>query len=214
MVQAQLASINNQVGQINFELLSLRDDVNDLELRVEKAEKEIRKLKKRTRKAVLKLNAEIDVLKVQQAATQAQLDQEGVKLYKCNASNSSERIFKINGHFYAVMNRVELEEVEIVTGSSSQTITTSGLCRNGQSDNYYIPNGNSCNGGHSFIPGQIVTVPSYTTKKLDVVTSVKMALDILPNGSYATTDGGPACHFSISGNGTQQSGLVQVQGGL
>ena len=61
------------------------------------------------------------------------------------------------------------------------------------------------------IPGTVVTVPSNSTGNVTVVTSVKIALDILTDGGYATTDGGAACSFSISGGGTVASNLVAVQ---
>lgn len=162
------------------------------------------------------LNDQLNALSIQQAATQAQLDQQGVQLFKCNSPSSTERIMKINGKFYAVMNRVTTKTVQVVSGSSSTTVTTPDMC-----ETYLglleLPNaGGQCtpNSGpfkSTKIPGQTVTVPSYSTATVTLVDSVKIALDILTDGGYSTTDGGTACSFSISGGGTTQTGLIAVQ---
>jgi len=156
----------------------------------------------------LNLQAQIDDVSVAQAATQAQLDQEGVKVYKCDSPTSTERILKINNTFYAVMNRVTTEVVQVVTGSTSTTYTNPKLCL--KDDKAKLPGGNGdCPSSWTAVGGDTVTVPSYSTASKTVVTSVKMALDPIDNGSYVTTDGGPACSFNIN-NGVATN-LVQVQ---
>lgn len=162
------------------------------------------------------LQAQIDVLSIQQAATQAQLSEQGVQLFKCNSPDSTERIMKINGKFYAVMNRVTTKTVQVVTGSSSATYSTPDLCRTFLGVLVLPNSGGVCTPSSgpfksTKIPGQTVTVPSYSTASVTLVDSVKIALDILTDGGYSTTDGGTACNFSISGGGTVATNLVQVQ---
>lgn len=162
------------------------------------------------------LHAQIDTLSIQQAATQAQLSQQGVQLFKCDSPSSTERIMKINGKYYAVMNRVTTKTVQVVSGSSSTTVTTPDMC-----ETYLglleLPNaGGQCtpNSGpfkSTKIPGQTVTVPSYSTAPVTLVDSVKIALDILTDGGYSTTDGGTACSFTVSGGGTVVTNLIPVQ---
>lgn len=162
------------------------------------------------------LQAQIDTLSIQQAATQAQLSQQGVQLFKCNSSNSTERIMKINGKYYAVMNRVTTKTVQVVTGSSSTTYTTPDLCQTFLGVLELPNSGGVCtpNSGpfkSTKIPGQTVTVPSYSTASVTLVDSVKIALDILTDGGYNSTDGGPACSFTVSGGGTVVTNLIPVQ---
>lgn len=158
----------------------------------------------------------VDIIIDDLDATQDQLDQQGVQLFKCDSLSSTERIMKINGKFYAVMNRVTTKNVQVVTGSSSTTVTTPDMCKTFLGDLQLPNSGGQCtpNSGpfkSTKIPGQTITIPSYTTATVTVVDSVKIALDILTDGNYTTTDGGTACSFSISGGGTVASGLIPVQ---
>lgn len=158
----------------------------------------------------------VDVIIDDLEATQDQLDQQGVQLFKCNSPSSTERIMKINGKFYAVMNRVTTKNVQVVTGSSSTTVTTPDMCETFLGGLQLPNSGGQCtpNSGpfkSTKIPGQTITIPSYTTATVKVVDSVKIALDILTDGGYATTDGGTACSFSISGSGTVATNLIPVQ---
>lgn len=152
----------------------------------------------------------VDVIIDDLEATQDQLDQQGVQLFKCASSSSTERIMKINGKFYAVMNRVTTKNVQVITGSSSTTFSTPLLCTSGGGSNLSL---GPCGSGKTPVPntGTTVTVPSYSTAVRTVVTEVKIALDILTDGGYTTTDGGTTCSFSISGGGTVASNLVAVQ---
>jgi hypothetical protein len=149
------------------------------------------------------------------SSLQTQLNQEGVRVYKCNASTSKERIFKINDKFYAVMNYVTTENVQVVTGSSSQAVSSPKLCVQGSgsgSESLKLPDSNgNCNGGGTVVPGsgQTVTIPAYSVGSKTVVTKVQMALEKLENGSYTTTDGAAACTFSVSGS--TSNNLIPVQ---
>ena len=216
VVQGQISEINGKISKISGEISTLQEKVKNLDNRIEVLEGEVAQLALDMVDLELSMKAQIDKLAAQQAATQAQLDAEGVKVYKCNAPNSTERIFKINGKFYAAMNRVTKQTIQVITGSSSQTFTTPDMCLT-SSGTLVLPNsGGRCtpNSGpfkSTKVPGETIVVPSYTTTDVSVVTSVKIALDILTDGEYVTTDGGPACSFSISGGGTNQTGLVPVQ---
>jgi outer membrane murein-binding lipoprotein Lpp len=207
IVQIQLLSVNSQLGNLSSQLGSLQVQLNT------------------TNSSLTDLKAQVDQLDIDLAALelrqdaaegdisnlQTQLSQEGVKLFKCNSPNSTERIMQINGYFYGVMNRVKTQNIQVVTGSSSETFVTPALCDGPGNSGLSLP---PCHQNATPVPSSTVTVPSYTTATVKVVTEVKMALDILPDGNYITTDGGAACPFSISGGGTQSSGLVPVQGGL
>jgi hypothetical protein len=211
------------ISQINNKINSLKNRVQSLENRMDNAEDDIDQLENDTAQLAsdmaalqLHLQAEIDSVAASAAATQAQLNAEGVKIFKCNAANSSERILKINGKFYAAMNRVTKQNVNVVTGSSSQSYSTPDMCQTYSGD-LELPNpaGNCTPMSGPFkstkILGQTITVPAYTTASVSLVSSVKIAIDILNDGSYSTTDGGPACNFSISGGGSSSSNLIQVQ---
>lgn len=206
-VQFQLALINGKLNQLTNKTNSLQSQVNNLNADLNALENQVNNLNSSVLNLQLSLQAQIDNLSVSQAATQAQLDQQGVQLFKCNSSSSSERIMKINGKFYGVMNRVTTETVQVVTGSTSTSYTNPKLCL--KDEKAKLPNGNGdCPSSWTAVGGNTVVVPSYSTANKTVVTSVKIALDILTDGSYATTDGGPACYFSISNGGTSSSGLV------
>jgi FtsZ-binding cell division protein ZapB len=211
------------ISQINNKIVNLKNRVNNLEDRMDDAEDDIDDLESDTAQLAsdmaslqASLQAEIDDVAASAAATQAQLNAEGVKVFKCNAANSSERILKINGKFYAAMNRVTKQTVSVTSGSSSQTYTTPDLCETFSGD-LEMPNsaGNCTPMSGPFkstkVPGQSIVVPAYTTSNVSLVSDVKIAIDILKDGSYATTDGGPACNFSISGSGSVSSNLIQVQ---
>ena len=212
--QRQINRVRVRLSRMGDRLSNLRVRVNSLEISVEDLEKEVADVKIDMAELEVLLQVQIDDLSADQLETQAQLDAQGVQLYKCNSSNSTERLMKINGYFYGVMNRVKTQNVTVITGSSSQTYTTPDMCKRGGSGNLYLKPSSGCKGNHALVPGSSVTVPAYSTQVVKVVTEAKMALDILPNGNYITTDGGSACSFSISGNGTAQSGLIPVQGGL
>lgn len=215
-VQVQLNNLNTKINQANTKITNLTVRVNNLESNLSDLEDEVSQLALDLAGVNSALQAQINTLSTQQAATQAQLSQQGVQLFKCNSPNSTERIMKINGKYYAVMNRVTTKTVQVVSGSSSTTVTTPDMC-----ETYLglleLPNaGGQCtpNSGpfkSTKIPGQTVTVPSYSTAPVTLVDSVKIALDILTDGGYSTTDGGSACSFTVSGGGTVATNLVQVQ---
>lgn len=214
--QAQINTINSKLVVVNNKLNSLQSQINNLDSRVDDLEDAMGDAQQAIADLEASLQGQIDDLSVAQAATQAQLDREGVKLFKCNSSSSTERIMKINGKFYAVMNRVTTQSVKVITGTSSQTFTTPDMCET-WSGELELPNsGGQCtpNSGpfkSTKIPGTVVTVPSNSTGNVTVVTSVKIALDILTDGGYSTTDGGASCSFSIGNGGTTSSNLVPVQ---
>jgi hypothetical protein len=216
-VQIQLSQVNSKISIINNKLAILTNRVNNLEDRLDDVEDDVSQLYFDLAAVNASLQGQINSLSIQQIATQAQLDREGVKLYKCNNPGSSERIMKINGYFYAVMNRVTSESVKVITGSSSQTFTTPDMCETWNGDLKLPNSGGQCtpNGGpfaSTLISGEQIVVPSYTTKNVTVVKSVEIALDLLKDGSYITTDGAVNCPFSILGDGTSSTGLIPVQG--
>jgi len=218
-LQSQINVINLKLLLVNAKLVSLQNQINNLNIRLSDLEADVAQLASDMADLEASLQGQIDDLATAQAATQAQLDQEGVKLFKCHSSSSTERIMKINGYFYAVMNRVKTASIQVITGSSSQSYSTPDMCETWDG-NLKLPNaGGQCtpNSGpfkSTKIPGQTTVVQSYSTGNVTVVTEVKIALDILKDGGYVTTDGAAACSFSISGNGTASSGLIPVQGGL
>lgn len=215
-LQSQINTINSKLVVVNGKLTSLQNQINNLDSRVDDLEDQMEDAQEAMADLEASLQAQLDNLSVQQAATQAQLNAEGVKVYKCNSASSTERILKINGKFYAAMNRVTTQSVQVVTGSSSSTYTTPDMCRTFFGDLELPNSGGQCTPvsgpfKSTKIPGQTIVVPSYTTASVTVVDSVKIALDKLVDGSYSTTDGGPACSFSISSGGTTSSNLVSVQ---
>lgn len=199
-----------QEGDLNLsqDIVDLDEELRDLTTRVNNLESDLDALETE----VAQLAADMAGIN---ASLQAQLDQQGVQLFKCDSPSSTERIMKINGKFYAVMNRVTTKNVQVVTGSSSTTVTTPDMCETFLG-HLELPNsGGQCtpNSGpfkSTKIPGQTITVPSYTTATVKVVDSVKIALDILTDGGYTVTDAG-SCSFSISGGGTVATNLIPVQ---
>lgn len=197
-LQGNVSGLSDDLDSLSSEVSSLQSDLSDLEIRVSANETDISDL-------------ESDL-----EETQEQLDEEGVRLFKCNSPSSSERLMRINGRFYGVMNRVTTRSIQVVTGSSSQTFTTPDMCEAWNGDLELPNSGGQCtpNSGpfkSTKIPGQTIVVPSYSTSSVTVVNSVKIALDLLVDGGYATTDGGSACHFTISNGSTSSSNLVEVQ---
>jgi hypothetical protein len=213
-VQGQISSINSKFPSINSSLSSLQSQVNSLDSRLDLLEPKVSQLRSDVDSLGLRMGAaegDISSLESQALALTARIDAEGVKVFKCNSSSSTERMFKINGKYYAVMNRVTTKSAQIITGSSSQTLTVPKLCKNG-GDEIKLPQSNgNCKNNETQVSGTGVStvVPSYSTSSITVVDSVKIALDILSDGSYQTTDGGPACSFSVSGG--VASNLIQVQ---
>lgn len=209
-VQNNLSTINGKINQINYKINNLTSRVEDIEEDVNTLQNETSQLAVDMAFLEASLSAEIDLVSAQAAATQAQLNQEGVKVFKCNSASSTERILKINGKFYGTMNYVTTEEVQVISGSSSTTFTNPKLCVKGEKTK--LPGGNGqCPASWQSVGGNTATIPAYSTATKTVVTSVKVALDILSDGSYSTTDGGSACTFSISGGGSNSSNLVSVQ---
>lgn len=208
--QFSISNINNRINQLNSRVVSLQNRVDSLQNRIEDLETETAQLSSDIETLEALLNARIDTVAAQAAATQAQLNAEGVKLFKCNSSSSTERIMKINGKFYAVMNRVSTETIPVFTQSSSITVSNPKLCI--KDEKVKLPGGNGqCPSSWQEVGGSVTTIPAYSSSNRTVVSSVKIALDILSDGNYITTDGGPACSFSISNNGTSQTGLIAVQ---
>lgn len=215
-LQGQINTINSKLTVINSKIASLTVRMSNAESDINSLESDLADLRNDMTSADLALQAQLNTLSVQQAATQAQLNQEGVKVFKCNSSSSTERIFKINNKFYAAMNRVTTKTIQVVTGSSSQTFHTPDLCETWNGDLELPNSGGVCTPvsgpfKSTKIPGTTIVVPSYTTASVSVVDSVKIALDTLPVGGYSTTDGGPACSFSITGTGSTSTNLIQVQ---
>lgn len=209
-VQIQLSQVNSKITDIYGKIANLTNRVNNLEEDLRDLEDEVGRVRADMETVRLDLQGQIDTLSAKQAATQAQLDQEGVKLFKCNAPTSTERIMKINGKFYAVMNRVKTEQISVFAESTPVTFSNPKLCLKGNKAK--LPGGGgNCPSGWTTVGGNEVTVPTYSSSPKTVVKEVRIALDILTDGNYQTTDGGAPCSFSISGGGTTQTGLIAVQ---
>ena len=215
VVQGQISRINQRLSSVGSSLTSLQtqinnlsSDVNSLEVQLNQALINISGLETRISGA----EGAIGALQDEAEALSDRLDAEGVKLLKCNSPSSTERIMKINGKFYAVMNRVTTENVSYTAASGNPvTIITPDLCRRGSSNNYYAADDDGdCKGNHTKVPGSVTTVQPGTTRQVTVVTSAQIALEILNDNSYRTTDGAN-CSFSISGGGTVSSNLVVAQ---
>lgn len=218
-VNGQLISINSQILSISGSISSLQGSLNQVNANLNSIESSILQLNQDLNLLNLKigsLEGSVSSLTNDLLALQNQVNQQGVKVFKCNSSSSSERMFQINGKFYAAMNRVTTQSIQTVTGSSSQSFTTPSMCQTSTGQLELPNNGGICTpvsgpDASTPVPGQTIAVPSYTTANVTVVTSVKIALDILVDGVYVTTDGGPACSFNISNGGTVSSNLIQVQ---
>lgn len=213
VVQGQLAAINAKFPVINNQLNSLQSQLNTTNSSLSSLASQVTALNVQMMDLELRQDAtEADLVDLRNdiVAAQNQINAQGVQLYKCNAASSTERMMKINGRYYAVMNRVTTETVKVITGSSSTSYTNPKLCL--KDDKAKLPGGNGqCPSSWTEVGGDTVTVPAYSTADKTVVTSVKMALDLLTDGSYITTDGGPACSFSISNGGTTATNLIPVQ---
>lgn len=186
-LQSDMSSLASQVGDNSDAILALQNASSDLLGRVVDLEGNVEDLNER-------------------------LDEEGVRVLKCNSAASTERILEINGKHYAVMNRVTKIDVQVVTGQSSVTINIPKLCMKG--DNTMLPNNSgNCpnpNSGWVTVGGSSQVIPSFTTGSQSIVSDVKMALELLGVGNYITTDGAAACNFSINSDGST-SNLISAQ---
>ena len=210
LTQGQIASINFKINQLKSRMNSAESALNSLDARLDAVEGQVSDLQSDLASLSLSINARVDLVSAVANAAQAQVDQQGVRVFKCNSNVSTERILKINGKFYAAMNRVTKGSIPVLTEALAQTITIPNLCKN-SGGKLKLPNssGACTGGGWSLMPGSSTTVQAYTTSQVSVVTDVKIALDILSNGSYSTTDGGAACTFSI--NNDSSTNLIAVQ---
>lgn len=200
VVQGQIALLNSKFGPINTKLTSLQNQINNVNSNLNSIQSSISSLQVELSGLEATQQATATQLNQSIATLQAQVNAQKVEVYKCNASQSKENFLKIGGNYYGVMNRVAVETVQVVTGSSSQVITTPKLCRN-SGDQLKLPDssGNCNGGGWSVVPGSgtSTTVAAYTTANKTVVTSVQMDLEKL-EGSYITTDGQASCSFSVN----------------
>lgn len=217
IVQGQIASINSKFPVINSSLSSLQSQVNNVNTSVSTLQSDLSILQLSVgtlQSRMLGAESDIDLLQSQVIGLQSQINEEGTKVYKCNAPDSTERIFKINSKYYATMNRVTTQSMQVITGSTPQTIVIPKLCKKNSNNYLLLANSNgSCGNNETAVAGTGVTtiVNSYSTATVTVVSSVKIALDLLIDGSYSTTDGGSACSFSIGNGGTTSTNLIQVQ---
>jgi len=222
-LQLQVNSSNTSISGLQSQINTLNTDVTGLKLRVTLTETAITGLNNSyttlngtvtgLSSSVSTLNGVVTGLSSTVNGLQTQLNQEGTKVYKCNASTSKERIFKINGKFYGVMNYVTTGNVIVVTGSSSQTYVIPKLCTSSSGGGVaQLPNSSgNCSSGSTVVPGsgQTLTIPAYSIGSVPVITDVQMAMEKLEDGSYITTDGAAACTFSVSGS--TSTNLIQVQ---
>jgi hypothetical protein len=212
-VQGQIALINSKFPLINSKLSSLQSQVNNANSNISSLQSQVAALQVDVSDLDARMMAaegDISSLEASVLALTTRLDQEGVRVFKCNAASSKERMFKINNKFYAVMNHVSTESIQVITGSSSVLFTNPKLCV--KDEKAKLPGGSgNCPHGWDTVGGNSVSVPSYSTANKTVVTSAQMALEPLPDGSYSTTDGAAPCYFTVTGGGTASSNLVQVQ---
>lgn len=212
-VQMQISLINSKFPVINSKLASLQSQINAANANISALQSEVDALQGDAadlEARMIAAESDISSLEASVLALNVRLDQESVKVYKCNLASSKERMFKINGKFYAVMNHVSTESVQVITGSSSSSFSNPKLCL--KDEKVKLPGGSgNCPSGWDPVGGNSVMVPSYSTANKTVVTSVQMALEQLTDGSYSTTDGSTPCYFSVSGGGTSASNLIQAQ---
>jgi hypothetical protein len=157
------------------------------------------------------LSSQISALDAEITNLYAALEDNKLEVYKCDANNSTEKLLKFQGQFYAIMNRVTTQTIQVITGTTSQNVAVPLLCTQGGSDNLKL---GPCGSGQHPVPdtGVTVHVPAYSTQNITVVASVKIALETLTDGTYQTTDGGPACVFKITNGGTDSENLSLVGG--
>jgi chromosome segregation ATPase len=137
VMQNQISIINSRFPVINSRLNSLQSQINDHSSRLDTIESELNDVVSDLSSLdtrVLALESDFLVLEGQVSALQARLDREGVTVFKCNSASSKEKIFKINGLFYAAMNYVtksgnNVTSVQIALeslNSSTTYVTTDG----------------------------------------------------------------------------------------
>jgi hypothetical protein len=219
LVQIQIASIKSRFPAINSTLNSLQAQINNTNANLNALEVQINSLSASLTNLQLQQNAlsgDLGLLQAQVADLILQVNARGVTVYACKRPDNSlskERLFKIGDKFYGAMNYVSTASQQVITGSSSVTVSIPKLCRNKNNhDKTKLPNnGGQCTPANAWevVPGSgtTQTIPAYTTGSTTVVTSVQIALEELLSGSnYTTTDGSAACTFN--GNGTN---LVPVQ---
>lgn len=207
LVQSQIASINNRFPLINSRLNSLQSQINSQSSRISDLESELNSVISDLSSLSLRvtgLESDYADLRSDLNALEDRLDREGVTVFKCNNPSSTEKIFKINGLFYAAMNYVTTKSVSIVTAGTPQSVTVPKLCSKSNGRIKTPDSSGNCTGsGWSVMPGTGVTttIPSNSVSNVTVVSSVKIALESLnASSTYVTTDGGPACTFK--GDGT------------
>jgi hypothetical protein len=204
-VQGQIASINLRMILIGAAITNLQGQINSINSSLDGISTQLAALQADLNLLRTITNGRLDTLRGQVADLQDQINEQGVQVYKCNSPSSQERIFRINGVFYAVMNRVTTGIIEVFADSSPQVVTTPALCTNPGGQVMPPQAGNSCSEPFTFTPATTTVIAPYTTKNVKVVTDVKMALEPLnPALTYQTTDGGAACTFKTSD-------LIQVQ---
>ena len=108
-VQMQIAIINNKFPTINNKLNSLQSQVNSANSNISSLQSQVAALQidaADLEARMMAAESDISSLEASVLALSDRLDREGVKVYKCNLASSKERMFKINGKFYAVMNYI------------------------------------------------------------------------------------------------------------
>lgn len=203
-LSTNLVSLQSQVNNNISDIASLIINVNNLSTAVTNLSSVVGGLSN----SISNLTAQVNNLQNDVAA-------HGVYVFKCNAVGSRERIMRINGKFYAIMNYVVTSPVQIITGSSPISIPNPGICQKNVGigdDRALADSDNTCKPNWSLLPGTgtpaNIVIPAYTMATINTITSVKIALEQLLDGTYVTTDGGPACTFTISGGGTISSNLI------
>jgi len=211
-LQSQIDSLRNKHSKLSNRLAKLRNRVNNINESIDLLTTEVNQLSLDLANLEIALRTEISDLSDE---LHSRIDLEGVRVYKCNSPSSKERIFEINGKFYAVMNYVQTRTVKTVSNEMPISIHVPKLCREKNNHNSLkLPNnGGQCTPSNNWevVPNTDITqqINSYSSVDTLVVTSVQMALEQLQIGSYSTTDGGPSCNFSITSLGSVN--LIQVQ---
>lgn len=207
ILQGQVDALSLQINTINSSLYNMQTQLTNHAVDLQDIEDELALIRADVDNVslnVLGLQSDFSSLEADVLALEARLDAEGVTVYKCNSLTSTEKILKVSGVFYGVINRVTVGSASVVTTGSPQSITIPKLCSNsGGSVKAPDGSGNCTGSGWGIMSGTGVTVlvPSNSSTTIPVVTSVQIALEALtPGQNYTTTDGSPICTFN--GDGT------------
>lgn len=211
-LQAQINHNTSVMNSLASSLSAVQSQVNNMSVSISTLQSQVSSLTSSVSSLSSTVSSHSDSiadLYAQIAALQA--NQQTFEVYKCNSPSSTENILKIGSRYYGAMNRVVTQNITYLNATgSSQVVKVPAFCRKNDERKFADVDG-ECSNTWTLESAQNITVPSGSSATIPVVTSVKIAFEALGDGSYVTTDGGPACSFSISNGGTSASNLVLAQ---